>query len=115
VKPYQEFLKFASKRLKLHIEIVETWVWRFLQKYHLRPRTIECYLLWSDGKRTHAEIGGILKVGSSTVTRELQQFEFTCPELFVRGFYVPEIPWMYHPTEEEWEELERMGAIKKIF
>jgi hypothetical protein len=115
VKTYQEFLHFASKRLKLSFEIVEIIVWRFLQKYYLRPRTIECYLLWNDGRKTHAEVGKLLKIGSSTVTRELQKLEFICPELFIRGFYVPEIPWMYHPTKEEWEELERMGLIKGKF
>lgn len=115
MKIYQEFLYFASRRLRLHIEIVEIWVWRFLQNYNLRPRTIECYLLWNDGKQMHAEVGKILKIGHSTVTRELQQLEFICPELFIRSFYVPEIPWMYHPTQEGWKELEQMGAIKEKF
>ena len=115
MKTYQEFLHFASRRLKLKFVIVEFIVRGFLRKFHLRPQTIECYLLWGEGKRTHSEIGGILKIGHSTVTRELQKLEFVCPELFVQGFYVPEIPWMYHPINEKWEELERMGMIKEMF
>ena len=115
IEKYLIFLHFASQRLKLSFEIVEFIVQGFLRKYNLRPRTIECYLLRMKEHKSHSEIGKILKVGSSTVTRELQQLEFVCPELFVQKPLVPAIPWMYHPTKEEWEELEKMGAIKEQF
>lgn len=115
MEKYQAFLHFACRRLKLKFAVVEFIVRGFLRKYNLRPRTIECYLLRMKEHKSHSDIGKILKVGSSIVTRELQQLEFVCPELFIQKPRIPAIPWMYHPTKEEWEELEQMDAIKEWF
>ncbi len=115
MKTYHEFLLFATRRLKLNFKVVEFIVKGFLRKYHLSPCTLECYLYWENGRKTHAIISEEMGIPRRTVTWHLNKLEFICPELFVLGAYVPEIPWMYHPTEEEWEELERMGAIKEMF
>ena len=112
---YQEFLLFATRRLKWKFAVIEFIVRGFLRKYHITSKTLEYYLLWDDGKKPSRIIAQEMGVHHSTVARHLQRFEFVCPELFVRSPYVPEIPWMYHPTEEEWEELERMGMIKEKF
>ena len=115
MKTYQEFLHFASRRLKLKFAVVEFIVRGFLRKYHIMPKTLEYYLCWDNGRKTSRMIAQEMKIDHSTVARHLQRLEFICPELFVRGSYVPQIPWIYHPSDEEWEELERLGMIKEKF
>jgi len=111
---YQEFLLFASRRLKLKFTVIEFWVRGFLRKYNLRPQTLECYLLWGQ-KKTFREIGKILNIDFTTVCRELKQLRSICPELFIRNPYIPQIPWMFHPTTEQWEVLDGSSKIKKKF
>jgi len=115
LKTYQEFLLFATRRLKLKFAVVEFIVRGFLRKYHITPKTLEYYLCWDNNRKTTRMIAQEMRVDHSTVARHLQRLEFICPELFTQGFYVPEISWMYHPTKEEWQELEKLGMIKEKF
>ena len=112
---YQEFLLFAARRLKLKFAVVEFIVRGFLRKHHLTSKTLEYYLCWNNGHKTTRMIAQEMGISHDTVARHLQRLEFVCPELFIQGHYIPQIPWMYHPTDEEWEELERMGLIKEKF
>jgi len=66
------------------------------------------------GSKTHSEVGKILNIGSSTVTRELHKLKFICPELFKKG-HKPKIPQMYRPSKKKWKELENAGMIKEWF
>jgi len=115
MKTYQEFLLFATRRLKLNFQVVEFIVKGFLRKYHLSPRTLECYLRWSNGYSTHTTIGKEIGITQQAVSYHLSKFEFLFPELFVLGSHIPDIPQMYHPTDEEWEILEEQGMIKEWF
>ncbi len=111
---YEEFLLFASRRLKLKFEVVEFIVRGFLRKYHLRSKTIECYLLWGRRKKFR-EIAEILNISLGAVCYELKQLRFVCPELFIRNPYIPQIPWMFHPSTEQWEVLHSGSKIKRKF
>lgn len=111
---YQEFLLFATRRLKLKFTVVEFIVRGFLRKYHITPKTLEYYLCWNNGRKTSRIIAQEIGVDHSTVARHLQRLEFICPELFIQG-YVPDIPWMFHPSEEEWKILDEYGLIKEKF
>lgn len=87
----------------------------FLQKHHLTPRTLECYLLWDDRKGYCQNISRKLKIDDNTVWRHLQKLEFICPELFVTGVKIPAISQMYFPDKREWEEIERLNQIREVF
>ena len=111
---YHEFLLFATRRLKLKFEIVEFCVRGFLQRYGLVPRTIEAYLLNSKIKNL-VQVAKRLKVNERTIRRDLEKLEFICPELFVSDVKIPDIPQMYFPDKNEWEEIERLNQIREKF
>jgi hypothetical protein len=111
---YYDFLLFATRRLKWKFSIVEFWVRGFLRKYELVPRTIESYLLYSK-KKNLVQIAKQLGVDEKTIRRDLEKLQFVSPELFVENLFIPEIPQMYFPTNEEWEEIERLDQIKEKF
>ena len=111
---YHDFLLFATRRLKLKFAVVEFIVRGFLRKYSLVPRTIESYLLYSK-KKNLVQVAKQLEVDEKTIRRDLQKLEFVCPELFMTGFAIPEIPQMYFPDKKEWEEIEKLNQIKEKF
>jgi len=114
LKLYEKFLKFASKRLKKDLEVTKKVVEFFLEKYNLTPRTIECYLHWGRWKTQH-QIAKEMKISQPRVCEELIKLKIVCPELFYRGFYVPDIPQMVYLTPEEWKIFEEQGLIKEKF
>lgn len=111
---YENFIKFASKKLKKDFGATKKAVEFFLEKYNLTTRTIECYLRWGRWE-THFQIAKKLHICRSLVTQELLKLKTTCPELFYRGPYVPDIPQMVHLTPEQWRIFEEQGLIKEKF
>jgi len=114
LKLYENFIKFAAKRLKKDSATTKKAIEYFLQKYNLTPRTIECYLHWGQWE-TQYQIAKQMKIGQQRVSEELLKLKTVCSELFYRGPFVPDIPQMIHLTPEQWRIFEEQGLIKEKF